>query len=462
MRVTHAMHLAGRPGRHAPLSSQPRRIRHKPADLAAEALHSACIVHLLPAALFVRSEEVMLRRSLVISLITVTSLGAAPLASAQQGDPLQLLRMLQQRAGQPPQQAYAPIAAAPALPAMTEAQLAQTLAAWPAQKGPFAVEKFRDGFNIEGRRVLDPEGRIVKSSVDQNTGDAGYLIETAPDAFRIKLMRYKGGAPMTLATAYRQAGLWTVETVTGVRAVGARLNVNARGFMIARENSLFKYVAGEGLLSYGLPEAFTMAPLQNGNVATTGWVLLEKRAETVQEEAGLLGKTELGSLWRAVKAVGAAAGVSKSDSDYALYNLESNKSVPIGISFGEKQSGIVSQCQNRNMWVAMCDRYESVESAYQQDGSPNRGHYYWRVSWFNTPEGNVAVVMEDGITKVDAIQLDTGKRASVFQRTLGIGDWSCKQELDGRVSARATLGFSQGVNEDVGALLRGDTAVSQR
>jgi hypothetical protein len=436
-------------------------------------LQSAPIVHVLLAAPLSGVRN-MLRRHLVSTAVAVASACAFNTASAQQMDALQLLQMLQQRAIQegrlaPSQRAGLPFTpaavatpAAPAAPQMTEAQLAQTLAAWPVQKGPFAVERFRDGFNIEGRRVLDPEGRIIKSSVDQNTGDAGYLVETAQDTFRIKLMRHKSGAPLTLATAYRQAGQWTVETVTGVRVSGARLNVSAKGFLLARENSVFKYVAGEGLQPYSLPEAFTMAPLQNGNVATTGWVLLEKRPETIQEEGGVLAKTELGSLFKAVKAVGAAAGLNKSDADYALFNLESNKSIPLGISFGEKQTGIMSQCRQRNMWVAQCDRYESVESAYQQDGSPNRAHYYWRVSWFNTPEGNVAVVMEDGITKVDAIQLETGKRASVFQRTLGIADWSCKQELDGRVSAKAALGFSQGVIDDVGALLKGDTAVSQR
>jgi hypothetical protein len=410
----------------------------------------------------------MSHRHLVSSLVAAACVFVAQPASAQQGDPLQMLRLLQQRmaqGGQPggfgPQgQAAAP--AAPALPQISEEQLAQKLATWPAQKGPFAVEKFRDGFSIDGRRILDPEGRIVKSSVDQKTGDAAYLIETGADAFRIKLMRHKSGTPITVATAYRQSGQWTVETATGVRVSGARLNVSARGFLIARENSLFKYVAGAGLESYGLPEAFTLAPLQNGNVSTTGWVLLEKRAETVQQEGGVLANTEIGSLWKAVKAVGAAAGISKSDADYALYNLDSGKSVPIGISFGEKQTGIVSQCQSRNMWVAACDRYESVESAYQQDGSPNRAHYYWRVSWFNTPEGNVAVVMEDGITKVDAIHLDTDKRAVVFQRTLGIGDWSCKQEPDGRVTAKARLGFDEGVVDNVASLFKGDTTVSQR
>lgn len=384
------------------------------------------------------------------AILSAGLLAAAAASQAQQLDPEQLRQLLTQRAGMfAPLQQVAAAPARPAVPQVSEAALAQQLAAWPAANGPFAVEHFRDGFSIEGQRVLDPEGRIAQYAVDNATGDAAYLMEGAPGQYAIKLMRHRSGAPVTIASASRQMGVWSVETITGVRVNGSRLNLNPRGFLVARDNALFRYVAGTGLRSFGLPETHTLAAHQNGNVGTTGWLLLEKRRDTKEREGGLLSQGSLGQLVGAFKDLGTVLGVSKSDSDFALYQLETGKTIPLGISLSEKQTNVLSQCQQRNRWVALCDHLDTVDSLYGQDGYANRSHYFWRVSWFNTPRGAVAVVMEDGITKIDAIDLATDRRATLFQRALGIGNWSASQQPDGRVQVTAQLGFESARNEDV-------------
>jgi len=391
--------------------------------------------------------------------IAVASSSVTIGAAAQQPDPQQLLQMLLQRGNM---QASAQQAAnRPALPKVSEAALAQQLATWPAANRPFAVERFRDGFSIEGERVLDSEGRIAQFAIDRVTGDAAYLMETMPGQFVIKLMRHLAGAPVTIATASRQMGTWSVETVSGVRASGSRLNLNPRGFFISRDNALFRYVAGTGMRSFGLPETHTMAAHQNGNLGETGWMLLEKRRETKEREGGILSQGSLGQFMGAVRGLGAAIGVSKSNSDYALYSIETQKMIPIGIALDEKQASFLSQCRQRNRWVAQCDRLDSIDSLYGQDGNANRSHYFWRVSWYKTTNGPVALVMEDGITKIDAIDLNTERRVTVFQRALGIGDWSTAQQADGRVQVKAGLGFESAVNEDVAQLLGETVAVRQ-
>jgi len=128
--------------------------------------------------------------------------------------------------------------------------------------------------------------------------------------------------------------------------------------------------------------------------------------------------------------------VTKSDSDYALFELATSKLRPVGISLGEKEAQILSQCHRKNNFVNICDRMESVESVWSQSGTPNRGHYFWRVSWYRTPTGPMAVVMQDGIGKIEAIDLTSDRQLVVFERALGIGDWSAKQTPDGRVQVR--------------------------
>jgi hypothetical protein len=387
------------------------------------------------------------RYVLGVGLVCVAAVAQAQQIDAEQFRQLLLQRLLGQTA--------LPVAETPqraAQPLISEAEMARRLEGWPLVAGTFAVERFRDGFAIAGERVLDPEGRIVQYAVDSGTGDAAYLMEGMPGQFVVKLMRYRAGQPMTIANATRQSGQWSVETVTGVRINGSRLTLNSRGFVVARDNALFRYMPGVGLRSHGLPETHTLAAHQNGDIGATGWLLLEKRQDTKEREGGVLSQGSLGELFGAVKSLGAALGVSKSDSDYALYHLETGKTVPLGISLGDKTTSVLSQCQQRNRWVAQCDRLDTVESLYGQDGYANRSHYYWRVSWFNTPRGAVAVVMQDGITKIDAIELSSDRRVSVFQRSLGIGDWSTSQQADGRVQVKAKLGFEAAQQNDVASL----------
>lgn len=385
-----------------------------------------------------------------IAMSTAHSQGLDP----QQQQLLQQLLLMQQRAstqlnaqpGLNPQQLQQQ------QPRLSEADLASRISAWPAVQGPFSMDRFRDGFAVNGQRVLDPEGRIIQYSLDGASGDIAYSIEMGPNQYQIKLTRQGVTQPVVIASASKQGGQWIVETVTGVRVSGARLTLSGRGFIVARDNALFRYDAGRGLSSSALPETHTLAAMQNGDIAATGWVLLEKRQDTKAQEDGVLANTSLGGLFSAVKALGAAAGVTKSDSDYALFELATSKLRPVGISLGEKEAQILSQCHRKNNFVNICDRMESVESVWSQSGTPNRGHYFWRVSWYRTPTGPMAVVMQDGIGKIEAIDLTSDRQLVVFERALGIGDWSAKQTPDGRVQVKAKLGFETAIRDDVAQL----------
>jgi len=408
------------------------------------------------------------RLSLALSVCAAAAIGVAPALAQQPPDQAQLLQMLMQRmqGAQPGETPFAmPMqqqqAVRPSAPQVSEAQLAAQLAAWADAKGPFATESFRDGFSIQGERMLDPEGAILKFAVDASTGDAAYLAEIGANQYALKLMRYRTGNPVTIGTATRQQGVWSMETVSGIRAAGTRMNLSPRGFSIARDNALFSYQAGAGLKSFGLPEAFVLASHQNGDIEATKWLLLEKRAENKAIEGGVLGGTSLGEMVSLVKQLGAVVGVNKSDADFALYNIATREVVPIHISLEEKQANFLSKCRQRNKWVAQCEQLETRASLYGQDGAPNRQHYFWRLAWFQTPRGPIALTMEDSIGKIEAIELASGQRVTVFSRALGIAGWSASQQPDGRVMVTAQLGLDRQRVDDVAKLFEPRVVVQE-
>ena len=386
-------------------------------------------------------------------LTSAVGLMSAPL-QAQTLTYEQVRQLLQQQMGglAPTEQPAAMLVPRNSTAQISEAALAKQLSSWPKSQGPFVVERFRDGFSINGERVLDPEGEITLYAVDSRTGDAAYLMKTQPDQYLIKLMRHRAAAPLTVGGATRRAGQWTVETVSGVRAAGNRLNLTPQGFIVARDNALFRYQAGAGLRPFGLPETHMLAAHQNGDISGTGWLLLEKRLETKQNEGGILAQGSLGALMGSLKKIGSIVGVNESASDYALFNLESNKLMPLTISLEDNNTNLMSQCRARNYWIAECDRMDTVASLYGQDGYPNRLHYFWRVSWFNTERGPIAVLMDHG-SRIDVIELNTERRVNVFERALGIGQWSATQLPDGRVQVKAQVGLDVGTQDNVVGLL---------
>jgi hypothetical protein len=120
-------------------------------------------------------------------------------------------------------------------------------------------------------------------------GPAGQMV--------VKLMRYRSGAPVPIARASRTNGQWSVETSSGVRVAGGRLTLSPTGFIVARDNALFQYIAGDGLHSYGLPETHTLAAHQNGDISATAGCCLRSARKLRVETARVRGEAILATSW---------------------------------------------------------------------------------------------------------------------------------------------------------------------
>jgi hypothetical protein len=371
-------------------------------------------------------------------------------ASAQQPDAQTILQLLLQR-GAATQQ---PLTNAPQLTRMAEADLARSMAAWPPIAQRLTVERRRDGFIVNGQRVVDAEGRIVQYAYSSATGDITYVVETLPSQFVLKAMRF-GNPPIAIASGVRTNGVWSIETVSGQRLNGKRLVPTPRGFVLARENVLFRYEPGVGISNAAAPDDYDVAALQPGDIGGTSFVLLERRLESkeAQQSGGLAGAIGLGQVVAAARSIGSKVGLAESESDFALYSFVTGKLVPLRISLDDKRANFYKQCRQRNDFLRQCEQMESMDSVWEQNGSRNLDHYYWRVNWFATEHGPIAVTMEDGIRRIDVVALESDRRATVFERALGISGWDAEQTPDGRIRVSANLAFERAVNDDVAALL---------
>ena len=385
-------------------------------------------------------------------------------ALAQQGGQLSpeeqrmlLQLMLKQQgvagSGVTPQQFLPPqtqaVPPAPVAAQMSEVELQTIVDQWSATPKGVVFARYRDGFSIDGARHIDPEGQITAYGVDGLTGDFTYLAQTQAGIYVIKSGRaHSGTDPVTIATAEKRGGLWTVNTVTGKRLSGSRLLPSSRGFVVARDNTGFRYTPGKGTSSFAAPEEFLVAALQNGDIAQTGHILLERNPAT--DSNARLGSA--GQLLNSFKSLGSSLGVNRKD-DYALMNIETGKLTPINISMEGKQVHLMSECRKRNNLVNDCARMDSLESVFKPDGFRNMNHYFWRIHWFNTPSRPLLVSQEGGLGTITATDLRSGKKIILFERALGISSFDIQQRTDGALDISAQMGLSQEFRKDIVALI---------
>lgn len=310
-------------------------------------------------------------------------------------------------------------------------------------------ERFRDGFAINGRRYIDPEGKITAYGFDAQSGDFTYFAETNPGQFILKAGRaLSPNDPITIGNAQKNGAQWNVSTVTGKKFTGYRLIPSSRGFIIARENTGFRYVPGSGTTNIIAPESFSIAALQNGDISNTGYILLERTPTSNGTQQG----NSFGALFSSVQALGSLVGIGKKE-DYALLNVDSNLLVPINVSLDDKQIQVMSDCKQRNYVYARCAHMDSFESLFQANGMKNMTHYFWRITWFNVPGRPILVSQESGLSKISATDLNSGKKVILFDRAMGIAGFSAKQEMNGKISVTAQMGLSNESKNDVVALL---------
>ncbi len=342
------------------------------------------------------------------------------------------------------------LAAAPAVAqaGTSEAQLAQAIQAWPPKPTPFAVNQRRDGFDINGSAVLDPEGRIFSYAINPVSGAGTYALQGRSG---VTIKAFSPAPPhqsLTIATAVQENKGWVVTTVTGQSVFGETMSVLSDGFMVGRGASAFRYRTGAGLRSVAVPAGYFLTPMQRGDVGATGFVLVEKESEAKPGQGN-----PMNEMMSALQAVGSALGATRKE-DYALLDMQSGQLIPLNIPLEGKTIAIHSECRRVNWAISKCKQMQSFESLFDTMGMKNNSHYFWKVQWLPTAQGPIALTQEEGVSNIYATHLKTGQKVRLFNRALGIGDWEVTQGSDGRVGVRARLAFEWQEIPDVVAYMQ--------
>lgn len=322
---------------------------------------------------------------------------------------------------------------------MSEQELGGKIAALKGEGDPVEIRRVRDGLMIGGQPYLDPEGEITGVAADTLSGDIIYALKSGRNEIIFKyLSSTSTGEPVTLGTATRDSNGVSFTSVTGKKLAGENIVASSKGVLVTRSSSVFHYVPGQPVDRMMVPDNYHVASLQKGDFGSTGYLLIEKNEET---QEGLKGLTNL------VGSLGETVGLSEADG-YMLLNAETGKLVKLDISTDDKDVSVGRDCKRQNDFVNKCSSFDSYESLYTPDGRRNRGHYFWRVDWMQTPEGPYAVVQESGSRKINVINLEDGKRVTILERTLGIAEHTVTQTPSGIIRVDAQLGFSKKVVDD--------------
>ena len=332
-----------------------------------------------------------------------------------------------------------------------EAELGARYAALPPKSGDAEIEGRADGFLINGQPFIDPEGPITDYAFDVVSGNIGYVLEGAGGQV-VKVTRVGSTSEaLKIATAREASGNWQVNTTTGKTILGSRYSVTPTGVLVSRPTAAFLYQPGKELTSFPVPKGYLLATYQRGDVASTGFALLEK---DYSAPAG-----EKKGLFSTLKDIGLPLAKKE---DYALINLATGKVYTFDIPAWAKKVSVGEDCQRMNALMNKCKTLTRSENLYQPDGRENDGHYYWRLVWMNTPAGPLAVALENDLANLNLLDLNSGKKVSAFSRAMGINGFKVKQGGDGVVKITARLGFSNQEIKDAAAFVQSNPAIAEK
>ncbi|MEN8221269.1 MAG: hypothetical protein ABFS56_33955, partial [Pseudomonadota bacterium] len=315
-----------------------------------------------------------------------------------------------------------------------EKKLAAIFQSWESLDETVTIELNKKGFTVNGQQFLDYDGKIHQYAVNHSTGYVTYLVDKGLGEYLIKSSRVpKVEKPITIATGrISRNGIWSIETNNGTQHQGQNVILLSKGFLIVGRNSVYRYLPGKGFSNFGTPgEGFHIASYQNGDVSSTNYILLEKtKTWNDNDNSG-----SVASLWNSTIDLAATFGLTKKE-DYMLVNLKTGKVHPFDISIFGKNDHVYSGCQRQNDYVNKCQNMHSFESLYTLNGlHPNYSHYFWRIKWFNSPDGVIVIAQENESHDITLANLTTRQKVVAFSSFTGFNaGFKTVQDASGKIT----------------------------
>lgn len=348
-----------------------------------------------------------------------------------------------------PREAESPQVQETAEPSVTREDLASAYDQRSTSTRFTRFERKGDGFLANGQVFVDIDGKVKQFGADPMTGRVTYFVDIGNGDLLVKHHNINSDLdPILIGRIALRGDRADFRAVSGETAGGASVVPVSDGLIVTRRESIARYSIGKGAKAFAIPEGFTVAPMQNGDVSGTGYVLIER---IPQNDASF---KEIG------KTVGHLFGKRDDTQDYALLHIETGKTVALFLSGDGKSVGQGTGCARQNNFINKCSGWRSWESIWEADGRPNYSHYFWSLTWVQTKFGPLAVAKENNTREVNVIVLDSGERFNAFTRKLGILWFVVELKEDGGVSLEAQLAFKRHQIGDVGQVLDGSLAAA--
>jgi hypothetical protein len=242
-----------------------------------------------------------------------------------------------------------------------------------------------------------------------------------------------------LATISGREGKWLIEpTLPGQAPFDAiDIQLTARGFVAGTRSKSRAYEGARGWSAYQWPQGFEPAVIQRGDVADTGYLLMERQGQPAGGQAGA-----------AIVNIAYLLGAAKRD-DYVLLDLHSGRTFPINVSTGGKQVSTPYNCRAKNKLVNVCKDLDVRESLIGSLGTKNIQHYAWAVNWYRTPTGTYLLALEDGGRNATVTLLEQNDRRVAFNRALGYADFGTKISDERKLSMMVNAAFQTEVIDNL-------------
>ena len=325
--------------------------------------------------------------------------------------------------------------------AITEKELLEKINSYPKLTSGVHFTQRSDGFIINDSSVyVDYEGKIVKYGYNWKNGNIFYIIETSLDRYKIKFQRANSGMePLFIANVARNGANFIVRTATGKTINGSGIIPTSEGFIVLRKDTAFIYRPGHGITTFVTPKGWHIAQFQNGDVASTNFILLERNKEVDESNP-------IGNLMNETKELANIFGLTEK-SDYMLINvLNPNEKQLINITLGDKEIQILSQCRQSSKYIRVCQHMDVREGLYEPNGLKNFSHYYWNINWFVGKNRVFSVTKEATGKKVLITDLKTGKKVEAAYRITGFPGLTTEQDENGVVSVHVDGGLLPSVD----------------
>ncbi|MBA6350413.1 MULTISPECIES: hypothetical protein [unclassified Colwellia] len=305
--------------------------------------------------------------------------------------------------------------------------------------GPALFARHKDGILINNEMFNDFEGSVASFGGNRITGQFTYAVKNFDGTFTLKYNKANSeNGPIKIATVEKKGKSFNVTTVTGKSLPGSSLTPTSDGFIVGRAGSAFKYTIGKNQVkSITILDNYHIADHQNGDVASTNYILLEKNPTSK--------KDSFGSMFDSISSIGNSLGLNKAD-HYILVNINNGTIVPLDVSLSGKTVAVHSNCTSKGLYND-CKNVSYKDALYNKQGLKNSSHYFWAIDWIDTKSGPLAFYKTSTTLKV--VDIKNSKVHTLFSRTLGINDFLLIEHVDGKVSIEAQLGFSKDKIEDV-------------